>query len=91
MPLLLGIALSWIKHNISRTLGVALIGLLLFSIPYTIYSKGYNVGYSKGYAKAIADRPTYGNVGTVVNTPADEFKILGIRFNIWKLNLKFGM
>ncbi len=55
------------------------------------YSKGYNVGYSKGYAKAITDRPTYGTVGTVVNTPADEFKWIGAKLNIWKVKLQLGL
>jgi hypothetical protein len=91
MTALIALISGWLKHQIGRTIGVALVGLLLFSIPYTIFAKGHSVGYSKGYAKAIADRPTYANVGTVVNAPADEFKLLGVRLNVWKLKLKLGI
>lgn len=91
MAILLGLISAWLKHNTSRTIGVVLVSTLIFSVPYMVYSKGYNVGFSKGYAKAIADRPTYENVGTVINAPANEFKILGMSINIWKLRLKLGI
>ena len=89
-PIIL-IITAWLKHNIARTLGVVLILTLIFSVPYMVYSKGYSVGYSKGYAKATTDRPTYSDVGTVINQPANDFRILGIKINIWKLRLGLGI
>lgn len=90
MPALFLLLSTWLKHNVARTLGVLLISTLILSVPYMIYSKGHSVGYAQGYAKAIADRPTYGTVGTVVNAPATDFKWLGISFNIWKLRAGLG-
>jgi len=82
---------TWVTHNVARTIGVALVALVVVSIPYMIYSKGYNVGYSKGYAKAVADRPTYGTVGVVNNSTDSPFKFLGIRLNLWKLGVNLGI
>lgn len=82
---------SMLLHNIKRFAGVLLIAVLLIGIPYLVYHKGYSQGYSKGYAQAVKDRPTYGNVGTVINDHKDEFKAIGMTFNIWKLKLKLGI
>lgn len=82
---------SILLHNIKRFTGVILVGVLLIGLPYLVYHKGYTRGYSKGYAVAIKDRPTYGNVGTVINERQEEFKAVGLTFSIWKLKLRLGI
>lgn len=91
MTALYTLLISWIKHNVARTIGVAVMGLLICSLPLSFYSWAYHRGHAAGYAAAVKDRPTYGTVGTVLNNTDSDFKILGIRLNIWKLNLKLGM
>lgn len=80
-----------IWHNLKRFAGIILIAVLIIGLPYLVYHKGYSVGYPKGYAQCAKDRPTYGNVGTVINKQPDEFKAIGLTFSIWKLRLKLGI
>ena len=91
MSAFLTLIITWVKHNVARTIGVAVVGLLICSAPLSFYSWSYHRGYTAGYATATKDRPTYGTVGTVLNTASDEFKFLGVRLNVWKLNLKLGI
>ncbi len=88
MNVITGAAVDILLHNLKRFAGVILIGLLLIGGPYLIYRKGYNQGFTKGYARAIIDRPTYGNVDTVINQQPDRDKTLGLIFYIWKLKLR---
>jgi len=89
-PLILS-GVNIIYHNIRRFAGVILIAVVLIGGPYLLYRKGYNKGYQAGYSAAIKERPTYGQVGTVVNEAPDGYKILGVRVNIWKFRLGLGI
>lgn len=82
---------SILLHNLKRFAGVILIGVLIIGLPYLVYHKGYTRGYSKGYAAAIKDRPTYGNVGTVINERQEEFKAAGVTLQVWKIKLRLGI
>ena len=76
-----------IAHGVMRTISVVLV-LGALTLPSWYF---YNRGYKRGYAGAIKDRPTYGQVGTVVNNSEEPFKIMGITFNVWKLRLRLGL
>lgn len=89
-PLILS-GIDIIYHNLRRFAGVILIAVVLIGGPYLLYRKGYNKGYQTGYAQAIKERPTYENVGTVINEAPNGYKILGVRVNIWKLRLGLGI
>ncbi len=91
IPVIATSILDIFLHNFKRFAGVILIAVLVIGLPYLVYHKGYTRGYPAGYAQAIKDRPTYGNVGTVVNEHQEEFKAVGVTFSIWKLKLRLGI
>lgn len=78
--------LDFIWHNLKRFIGVITIAAIIFIMIYVPFKQGY----AKGYAKAVLDRPTYGNVGTVINTQNTDYKFAGIKINLWKLRLGLG-
>ena len=86
MPIWLLNLLPLLWHAIKRFASVLFIGAAIFILIYVPYKQGYH----KGYAAAIKERPTYGNVGTVVNQPAEAYKLVGLRITLWKFHIGAG-
>lgn len=76
-----------VTHNLSRFLGVVLVGVVLVVGPYLLYRYGYNRGYKEGYAKA-AEKPTYAHVDTVINNQSAYNKEFGLSFKIGKADFR---
>ena len=62
MPVFLIPIVTWISHNLSRTIGVIIVGSLLIGMPILAYKsfvgRHYNIGYKAGYAQAVKDHPS---------------------------------
>lgn len=79
---LIPIAWRFLKH-----FAVYLImGVILFAPSYI----SYQYGWRKGYSCCAKDRPTYGNVGTVVNKTGVDFKWAGVYLKLLILDTKIG-
>lgn len=82
----MAILYAWIIHNLSRTIGVVVVGLFLIGLPFGIYKAGYGKGYTQGYKTCIKENPTYtvsGGNNTFGHIKPEEFFI----FKIWKVRL----
>ena len=68
--------IPFVKRYVGHFLIYLFIGLILFGSFFATYQYGWR----KGYSQCAKDRPTYGNVGTVINQQGKLFKWFGIDF-----------
>jgi len=84
MPAFLIPIITWITHNLSRTIGVIVVGSILIGTPILAYKsfvgRCYNRGYTAGYAQAVKDHPSVIQ-GDYYANGKEEFFI----FKVWKL------
>jgi hypothetical protein len=66
-------------HAVKRTISVLVVLAVLVGAPWFAYEKGK----TKGYSMCAKDRPTYGQVGTVIESDPKDVPVTLLR--TWKV------